>query len=171
MRAGVRLGIDVGTVRIGVARSDATGMLAVPLEAISAGQSSVSDVIAIAREWEAIDIVVGLPLHMDGREGSSSALAREWAVRLAADSGVPVRLVDERLSTVQAQRVLRAGGRSTRQSRSLIDSASAVMVLQSALDQESLRGVPAGELVAVASTGSPVDSSSDSSTVRREEGS
>lgn len=167
----MRLGIDVGTVRIGVARSDATGMLAVPLDALSAGPTAVADVISIAREWEAIEVVVGLPLHMDGREGHSSAMARDWAERLAAESGVPVRLLDERLSTVQAQRALRAGGRSTRQSRSLIDSASAVMVLQAALDQEALRGEPAGEAVPATSMVSPRDASAALSMERGEEGS
>ena len=70
-------------------------------------------------------------------EAKAAAAARAWAANLAERLEVPVRLVDERLSTVQAQRALQAGGRSTRQSRSLIDSASAVMVLQADLDREA----------------------------------
>ncbi len=136
MPPGVRLGIDVGSVRIGVARSDATGVLAVPLDAVTAGVDSWGAVSALAREWEAVEIVVGLPLSMDGSEGRAAVLVREWVEQLSERTDVPVRLVDERLSTVQAQRALHAGGRSTRQSRSLIDSASAVMVLQSVLDAD-----------------------------------
>lgn len=147
MRPGVRLAVDVGTVRIGLARSDATGTLAVPLDAIRAGEESVASVVGLVREWEAIEVVVGLPLHLDGRAGASADLARAWAQSLAEQVRIPVRLVDERLSTAQAQRALRESGMSTRQSRSLIDSASAVMVLQGALDHEARTGAPAGSLV------------------------
>jgi putative Holliday junction resolvase len=94
-----------------------------------------------------VEAFVGLPLHMSGQEGASADLARAWAVDLAERTQVPVRLIDERLSTVQAQRGLHAGGRSARESRSRIDSASAVVVLQSALDSEQGTGVPVGERV------------------------
>lgn len=140
MRAGVRLAVDVGTVRIGIARSDASGALAVPLDAVRAGPTSIDDVVALVHEWQAIEVIVGLPLSMSGDEGRAAGAAREWAGLLAERVEVPVRLVDERLSTVQAQRALQAGGRSTRQSRSLIDSASAVMVLQADLDREAAQG-------------------------------
>ena len=147
MRPGVRVALDVGSVRVGVARSDATGMLAVPLEAVAAGDAAVDAVRAIVDEWEAIEVYVGLPLHLSGAEGTAAHKAREWAVALAERVDVPVRLLDERLSTVQAQRALHAGGRTTKQSRALIDSASAVMVLQAALDAEQGSGNPPGELV------------------------
>jgi putative holliday junction resolvase len=150
MRPGVRIACDVGSVRIGVARSDALGMLAVPLDAVPAGPDALVAVCAVVDEWEATEIYVGLPLHMNGQEGAASASAREWALALAERTAVPVRLIDERLSTVQAQRALHAGGRSTRQSRSVIDSASAVMVLQSVLDAEQRSGSAPGELVPVA---------------------
>jgi putative Holliday junction resolvase len=143
----VRLACDVGSVRIGLARSDALGMLAVPLDAIPAGEASGRLVAGVVSEWEAIEVFVGLPLHLSGAEGAASASAREWAAGLAELTSVPVRLMDERLSTVQAQRGLQAAGRSTRQSRSVIDSASAVIVLQAALDQESATGAVPGELV------------------------
>lgn len=141
------MALDVGTVRIGVARSDASGLLAVPLDAVPAGETAVDAVCAVLDEWEATDVYVGLPLHMSGQEGASSAMARTWAAALAERVGIPVRLIDERLSTVQAQRALQAGGRTTRQSRSVIDSASAVMVLQSALDAEQRTGEAPGEQV------------------------
>jgi putative holliday junction resolvase len=147
VRPGVRLALDVGTVRIGVARSDALGLLAVPLDAVAAGDAAIDAVAAIVREWEAIDVFVGLPLHLSGSEGDASLKARSWAAALAERIDPTVRLIDERLSTVQAQRALRASGRSTRQSRSEIDSASAVMVLQSVLDAEQRTGTPPGEPV------------------------
>ncbi len=150
MRPGVRIACDVGSVRIGIARSDALGMLAVPLDAVAAGPDAIAVVCAVVAEWEAVEVYVGLPLHMSGQEGAASASARAWAGVLAERAGVPVRLIDERLSTVQAQRALHAGGRSTRQSRSVIDSASAVMVLQSVLDAEQRSGTAPGELVPAA---------------------
>lgn len=130
-----------------MARSDALGMLAVPLDAVAAGPDSLTAVCAVVDEWEAVEVYVGLPLHMSGLEGAASASAREWARTLAERTTAPIRLIDERLSTVQAQRALHAGGRSTRQSRSVIDSASAVMVLQSVLDAEQRSGAVPGELV------------------------
>ncbi len=147
MRPGVRVACDVGSVRIGVARSDATGTLAVPLDAVPASGDSVAAVLDVMQEWEAIEAYVGLPLHLSGNEGPAASGARDWAARLAERTDVPVRLMDERLSTVQAQRGLHASGRSTRQSRSRIDSASAVIVLQAALDKEQGTGEPAGEAV------------------------
>ena len=145
MRAGVRLAVDVGSVRIGLARSDASGMLAVPLDAVRASDTAVDQVAAIAAEWDVLEIYVGLPRHLDGREGEAADKARAWAQRLSERVTSPVRLLDERLSTVQAQRALREAGRSTRQSRSVIDSASAVMVLQAALDAEAATGREPGD--------------------------
>lgn len=147
MRTGVRVACDVGSVRIGVARSDASGLLAVPLDAVRAGESSIAAIVAVLVEWEAIEAYVGLPLHLNGSEGAAAVAARSWAGQLAERTSVPVRLIDERLSTVQAQHALRASGRSARQSKSLIDSASAVMVLQAVLDQERGSGRPPGEPV------------------------
>jgi putative Holliday junction resolvase len=147
VRPGIRLAVDVGTVRIGLARSDATGLLAVPLDAIAAGEDSLAAMLTVLEEWEPMEVYVGLPLHMSGAEGSSAEMARTWAAKLAERTTVPVRLMDERLSTVQAQRALHAGGRSTRQSRSMIDSASAVMVLQAVLDAEAATGRAPGEPV------------------------
>lgn len=147
MRPGVRVACDVGTVRVGLSRSDATGTLAVPLPAVPAGPASVDGVLGVVIEWDAIEVFVGLPLHLSGNEGPSASMARTWAQVLAERAAVPVRLIDERLSTVEAQRGFRAAGRSTRASRSLIDSASAVVLLQSALESERGLGQPPGHLV------------------------
>lgn len=149
MPTGVRVACDVGSVRVGLARSDASGVLAVPLPAVPAGDGAIDAVAAVLQEWEATAVYVGLPLRLAGDEGPAAVAARTWATRLAERAAVPVRLIDERLSTVQAQRGLHAAGRSTRTSRDVIDSASAVTVLQSVLDREQRTGEPAGELVAI----------------------
>ncbi len=136
MRGGVRLGIDVGTVRVGVARSDFHGILATPVETVQRGGDAIARVLAIASELEAIELVVGLPLALSGRETASTDDAKKFAFDLANATPTPVRLVDERLSTVSANAAIRASGRSQKQSRSVIDQVAAVIILQHALDHE-----------------------------------
>jgi putative Holliday junction resolvase len=131
---GVRLAVDVGSVRIGLARSDPHGILATPLAAVPAGEGAVAQVAAQARECEAVEIIVGLPIGLNGAEGQAAAQARDWAKGLTQLTEIPVLFVDERLSTVQAQRGLREAGRSIKTSRAIIDSASAVVLLQSYVD-------------------------------------
>ena len=138
MRAGIRLACDVGSVRVGLARSDPQGLLAVPLPAVRADDHA--GVLAAIAEHEPIEVIVGLPLSLDGGEGPAAARARAWADDLRSRTDVPVRLCDERLTTVQAQRGLHAAGRTTRTSRSVIDSAAAVILLQADLDAERARG-------------------------------
>lgn len=157
MPAGVRVACDVGSVRIGLARSDALGLLAVPLPAVPAGDGAIEAVVAVLGEWAATGVYVGLPLRLAGDEGPAAEAARTWADRLAERADVPVRLIDERLSTAQAQRALHEAGRTTKQSRSVIDSAAAVAVLQSVLDREENTGEPAGELVGRRRDGRPED--------------
>jgi putative Holliday junction resolvase len=128
----VLLACDVGSVRIGLARS--AGTLAVPLDAVAAGEGSYDEVARLVEEIAASTVYVGLPLRLAGDEGPAALAARTWAQALSERLEIPVRLVDERLSTVQAQRGLHAGGRNTKQSRSRIDSASAVVILQAVLD-------------------------------------
>jgi putative Holliday junction resolvase len=136
MRVGVRLGIDVGTVRIGVARSDAHGMLATPVETVARGDDDRQRLLEIASELSVMEIVVGLPLALSGRETASTDDARGFAEELAALTEIPVRLVDERLSTVSANSAMRASGRTQKQSRPIIDQVAAVIILQNALDHE-----------------------------------
>lgn len=148
MRTGIRIGIDVGSVRIGVARTDPSGVLAVPVETVARGEGDLGRIAEIVAEYEAIEVVVGLPLSMSGRPGPAAATAREFAVSLVpAVSPVPVRLVDERLSTVSAANDLRAAGRSARSGRSVIDQAAAVVIVQYAVDSERATGSAPGSLV------------------------
>ena len=149
MRPGVRVGIDVGTVRIGVARSDFHGMLATPVETVprergAAAPGDLRRITAIVAELDAVEVIVGLPLALSGRHTASTEDAVEFAGALASAVPVPVRLVDERLSTVSAQAALRTVGRSTRTQRPVVDQVAATIILQHALDTERATGKPAG---------------------------
>ncbi|HEV7955790.1 MAG: Holliday junction resolvase RuvX [Microbacteriaceae bacterium] len=148
MRPGVRIGVDVGKARIGVARSDFHGMLAMPVETVKRGEGDIRAILAHVTDVDAVEIVVGLPLSLSGAETASTADAREFAGRIAqASPSARVRLVDERLSTVSAQRALHASGRTTRNSRGVIDQVAAVIILQHALDFERSGGTPPGALL------------------------
>jgi putative Holliday junction resolvase len=146
VRPGVRVGVDVGKVRIGIARSDPHGMLATPVETVSRGAGDVERILAIATGLDAVELIVGLPLSLAGTATASTEDATGFAARLAAGTDLPVRLVDERLTTVSAQAALRASGRSSRQSRSVIDQVAAVIIVQHALDFERAAGTPPGEI-------------------------
>lgn len=148
-RRGVRLGIDVGRARVGVARSDPDGMLAVPVETVPRDERSLTRIAELAAEYEPLEIVVGLPVNMQGADTPSTVDAREFAAAIQARSGVPVRLVDERLSTVSAHAALRSSGRSQKNSRSIVDQVAAVVMLQQAIDTEKSTGNPAGAPVPV----------------------
>jgi putative Holliday junction resolvase len=145
----VRVGIDVGSVRIGVAASDPDGVLATPVQTVKRQRdgSDVAQIGSIVVARDAVEVIVGLPRSLSGRDGAAADGAREYAQRLAARLPVPVRLVDERLSTVQAEAGLRAAGVRSKRQRPVVDQAAAVVVLQAALDQERAAGEPPGELV------------------------
>lgn len=152
MRAGVRLGVDVGRVRVGVATCDPAGLIATPVETLRRGRGDLDRLAALVAEREAVEVVVGLPTSLSGRPGPAVAAAEGYAGELAARVPVPVRLVDERFSTVDAQRGLHASGVDTRRGRSVIDQAAAVIILQGALDAERSSGVAPGRLVALGGT-------------------
>jgi putative Holliday junction resolvase len=148
VRAGVRLGVDVGSVRIGVARSDPGGLLASPLDTVKRGPGDLGALSAIAVENDAIEVIVGLAIGLAGREGKAAAQGRSFADALAARlAPVPVRLVDERFTTVLAHAALQQGGYDSRARRQEVDKAAAALLLQGALDAERSTGEPAGELV------------------------
>jgi len=134
MDRGVRLGIDVGTVRVGVAACDPDGIMAFPVATVTRDEAAVATIAALAAERAAIEIFVGLPLHLSGAEGPSAADARAFASQVEERTGIPVRLVDERMSTVSASRNMREAGRSAKSQRSSIDQAAAVVILDTALD-------------------------------------
>jgi putative holliday junction resolvase len=147
VRRGVRLGIDVGRVRVGVARSDPDGLLALPVVTLDRRAGIEAPLAALIAEHEPLEIVVGLPLSLSGGDTPSTTDAREVAAVIAALGPVPVLLVDERLSTVSAQRSLTASGRTTRNSRNVVDQVAAVIILQHALDRERASGSRPGAVV------------------------
>jgi putative Holliday junction resolvase len=148
LRPGVRLGIDPGDARIGVARSDPTGFLATPVETVRRGRGDLSRIARLARDGEAVEIVVGLPRSLSGREGPAAVRVRDFARALAARvAPVPVRLQDERLTTVSAEAMLRDRGKKGASRRAVVDQAAAVLILQHALDTERETGRPPGEIV------------------------
>ena len=137
---------------MGVAASDPSGTFAHPVETLSRDESG-ADVAAIAAlviERAAVEVVVGLPRLLSGLEGTAARIARDYAVQLAGRvAPVPVRLVDERLTTVAAHKRLHDSGVPGRGQRSVVDQAAAVLILQSALDAEASSGRPAGEIVSL----------------------
>lgn len=146
-RRGVRLAVDVGKARIGVAQCDPDGLIATPIETVPRGEDSIARLIALIGQWEPIEIVVGLPINLRGERTASTEDAQAFATELAAQLAVPVRMVDERLSTVSAHQALRASGRSSRSSRTIVDQVAAVVLLQQALDVEKSTGRPPGALL------------------------
>lgn len=148
MRWGVRLGLDPGDARVGVARSDPSGFLATPVETVRRGEGDLDRIVELLAEAEAIEVVVGLPRSLSGGEGPSAKKVRQFARALARQvEPVPVRLCDERLTTVSAEAMLRGQGRKGQKRRAVVDQAAAVLILQHALDTERSTGQAPGEIV------------------------
>ncbi|MDT5236942.1 MAG: putative pre6S rRNA nuclease [Mycobacterium sp.] len=146
---GRRLGVDVGTVRIGVATSDPDGILATPVETVRRDRSNkhLRRLAQLADELEAVEVVVGLPRTLADRSGPSATDAIELAEQLARRiAPTPVRLSDERLTTVSAQRSLRDAGVRAKGQRAMIDQAAAVGILQNWLDQRRVALAAHGEV-------------------------
>lgn len=168
VRPGVRVGVDVGSVRVGVAATDPAGAVVLAVTTLARGAAG-ADLEALARlvaERAAVEVVVGLPLGLSGHPGRAAAAATDYARMLAARvAPVPVRLVDERFSTAEVIRTLqpgrgdtrargrRSGGRAraphldSRALRSVVDAEAAAVILRAALAQEAAAGRPAGALV------------------------
>jgi putative Holliday junction resolvase len=138
MTIGIWLGVDVGTVRVGVARSDPRGMLATPVATLARDPRTnrdIAELAALVREFDAVGVVVGLPRTLADREGPSALMAREYGEVLAkAISPIPVQHVDERLTTVSAQRKLAQSNVRGRAKRAVVDQVAAVELLQHWLD-------------------------------------
>jgi len=144
---GVRLAMDVGTVRIGVAKCDPDGMMAVPLETIAAGDRAIARAMEIIKDQQAIVVYVGNPISLKGEATASTQAAIEFAQALVAEasrsvetSNFSVRMIDERLSTVSAQRGLHEAGKTHKSSREVIDQAAAIVILEHALESEKRQG-------------------------------
>ncbi|MFC4032080.1 Holliday junction resolvase RuvX [Streptomyces polygonati] len=152
MRRGRRIALDVGDARIGVASCDPDGILATPVETVPGRDTAAAlrRLAAIVAEYEPIEVVVGLPRSLNGTEGPAAAKVRSFAQSVAkVITPVPVRLVDERMTTVSATQGLRASGVTSKKGRSVIDQVAAVIILQSALETERVSGKAPGEGVEV----------------------
>lgn len=144
---GRRLGVDVGSVRVGIALSDPAGVLATPLVTLArdaGGGTDLEQVAALVADHHVVEVVVGLPRTLAGRDGPAAQAARAYAQSLTARLPVPVRLFDERLTTVRAGRMLADRGVRGRRARAVVDQAAAVEILQGWLDHRENRG-PRGE--------------------------
>ena len=140
-----KLAVDVGQSRIGLAISE--GSLVLPLEVIPAGETAATQVLELARDRGVDAIYVGLPLSLNGSFTSSTTNSIDFAKRLGAD--FEVRLIDERLTTKTAQSRLREGGKSSKQSRGIVDAQAAALILEFAIQSErdgKLAGKTIGEL-------------------------
>lgn len=152
MRRGRRLALDVGDARIGVASCDPDGILATPVETVPGRDVPAAHrrLAALVEEYEPIEVVVGLPRSLRGGEGPAAVKVRAFAQVLATGiAPVPVRLMDERMTTITASQGLRASGVTSRKGRSVIDQAAAVVILQNALESERASGTAPGEGVEV----------------------
>lgn len=141
---GRRIAVDVGSVRIGVASCDPDCILATPVETVPRSKEKGPDapdirrIVAIVEEYEAVEVIVGLPQTLRGERGKAADLASAFARRLRrAVEPVPVRMADERLTTVTASRALRESGVKAKGQRPMIDQAAAVAILQGWLDERS----------------------------------
>ena len=136
------LGIDLGEARIGVAVSDELGMLAHPVETIVVKDTAdpLARVAQLAKEKDVSHVIIGLPKNMDGTTGAGAEKARAFADKLREQVTCIVRLWDERLTTVAAQRYLHDAGRNVKQSRAVIDQVAAQIILQGWLDSQAMLG-------------------------------
>jgi putative Holliday junction resolvase len=149
MRIGRRLAVDVGRVRLGIALCDQEGILASPLGAVSRSlvlSETITSLANLVDGHDVIEVYVGDPLSLSGKETDSTSDARSLAAELSQAISIPVRLIDERFTTVTAATKLRASGISAKESKSIIDSASAVEILESALSYEKRSGFAPGIL-------------------------
>lgn len=166
---GVKLGVDVGTVRVGVAVCDRDSILATPLKTLDRNTKKNSDIriiAALAQELGVVQIIVGLPRTMKGEEHASARMATEYAELLDRELAlrrfvVPVNLVDERLSSVTAHRNLHEAGLDGRNHRKVIDQVAAAGILQHAIDMQKSRGTDVGRRVDAVSQPEDKTQSSD----------
>jgi len=141
MKPGRRLAFDYGQVRIGVAASDFSGLIASPIATLQAQSSDLTtQLVSLLAEYDPIYMVVGQPKHLSGNESATMESVRSFAELLKTLSDAPIHFIDERLSTVSAARTLRNAGGNAKTSKSQIDAMAAVAILESALDKERLSG-------------------------------
>ena len=143
MQPGRRIAFDYGDVRIGVAITDSSGILATPLEFLTNSPDQLrTDLINLYEIYVPIYTAVGYPLHLSGSESAKSVSVTKFAELITEISPAPIYLIDERMTTVSASRTLRDAGLNAKSAKGEIDSMAAVAILDSALNQERIQGEP-----------------------------
>ena len=137
--AGRILALDVGRRRIGLAVSDPLGLTAQGLETLQRtnNREDMAALASLAEQWEVALLLIGYPVNMSGEAGRQAEWVREFAERLGSETGLPVKLWDERLTTAEAERVLRQSGISIQKRARAVDRLAAVILLQSYLDAQA----------------------------------
>jgi len=143
MKPGRRIAFDFGDVRIGVAITDSSGILATPLDFVANSSEDLrKDLANLFEEYAPIYTALGFPLHLSGGESAKSASVRKFAEVISSISRAPIYLIDERMTTVSASRTLREAGLNSKSAKNEIDSMAATAILESALNQERIQGEP-----------------------------
>lgn len=143
MRPGRRIAFDFGDVRIGVAITDSSGILASPLDFIANSAEKLrSNLVDLYQEYDPIYTAIGFPLHLSGSESAKSASVTQFAFLISEITPNPIYLIDERMTTVSASRTLREAGLNSKSAKGEIDSMAASAILDSALNQERIQGAP-----------------------------
>ena len=143
-RLGRRIAVDFGVARIGIAISSVDGLICSPLATVVNDAQAFENILRLIAENHAFEVYVGLPLNLQGERTRSTELAIEFAKELASLASVPIRVIDERMSTRAAQGQLLASGKNTKQSKGIIDAAAASLILESALAFEKATGKTPG---------------------------
>ena len=147
MQTGRRIAFDYGDVRTGVAVSDISGILATPHSTLLIqGESFAKDLENLLVEVEPIYIVIGKPQHLSGATSAKELVVEEFVMKIKALTQTPIYLVDERMTTVSANRLLKDAGKDSKAARKSVDEMAAVAILESALNSERLQGVPSKEI-------------------------
>ena len=143
MKPGRRIAFDFGDVRIGVAVTDPSGILATPLNFLENSEASLSaNMTSLYDEYQPIYTAIGFPSHLSGSESQKSKSVSEFAAKVSEITENPIYFIDERLTTVSASRTLREAGLNSKSSKGEIDSMAAAAILDSALNQERIQGEP-----------------------------
>lgn len=136
------VGIDYGQARIGVALSDPSQMIASPLTTLQNKrklEEVVKEFLSILNDYSIEEIVIGMPFKLDGKIGTSAQEVLRFVEALKEQTTLPIKTWDERLTTQQTERVMKAGNVSRKKRMKVIDSACAALILQNYLDEKSMR--------------------------------
>lgn len=136
MPFGRRLGIDYGQSRVGIALSDIDGLVATPLVTLKNDKKLFSEISKILEEYQIVGIFLGKPKHLSGVEGSTAEDVANFAIRFEESFALPITYVDERLTSKQAEKLLQAAGKNSKESKGLIDQLAAQAILQLGLEIE-----------------------------------